>query len=159
MTETKRCTKCCEEKPLNGFYLRAGGIGYQSQCKECVKAACRERYRKNPKRDRDRANQINLKWKQNHPDAVREDQRRYRRCVRNLECSAVGRRGAKIIIFKCEVCGSEFRHLKSRVDSEYRRRGVLPRFCSRACYYASMHKDYKSPYARKIERIKKEVVA
>ena len=141
MTETKRCTKCGEEKPLTEFHKSRkshDGLGYW--CKSCKKEPRRRHYEENL-------------------EQVLAGHRRYLHCVNKPACPAVGGRGAEFVTFTCEACGTEFRRLKSAVDSDYERRGALPRFCSHECYWASMRKDYKSPYARNIERIKKEVGA
>ena len=141
MTETKVCTKCGEEKPLTEFHKDLIACdGLQHWCKSC-KNECQRGYRER--------NQMQ--------EAVYS--RRYYRCEKNPACPAVGGRGAKFTIFTCEVCGTDFRRLKSAVDHDYARRGSLPQFCSRSCKGVSERKDYKSPYARNIERIKKEVAA
>jgi len=88
---------------------------------------------------------------------MRAARKRYYRCVKTPSCPRAGVLGADLVVFACEVCGKEFRRLKSEVDNTYALRGTLPKFCSRACYHASARKGYKSPYARNIERIKKEV--
>lgn len=43
----KTCTKCHEDKPLTGFYLRKDGRTYQSECKRChIKAMTKRRKRR-----------------------------------------------------------------------------------------------------------------
>ena len=171
MTETKVCTKCGEEKPLTEFHKSRkshDGLGYW--CKSCKKEFRKRFYEEN----RGRLLEYRRRYYEDHReqslDHAREyhemnreqllgGMRRYARCVKKPACPAVGGRGAEFVTFTCEACGTEFRRLKSAVDSDYERRGALPRFCSHECYWASMRKDYKSPYARNIERIKKEVGA
>lgn len=44
----KRCTKCAIRKPLQEYYAYSKARdGRMSQCKECIKASERERYRVN----------------------------------------------------------------------------------------------------------------
>ena len=90
-------------------------------------------------------------------ECTRAASKRHYRCVKTPSCPRAGVLGAELVVFACEVCGKEFRRLKSEVDYIYASRGILPRFCSRECRIASTRKDYISPYARKIERIKKEM--
>ncbi len=141
MSETKRCTKCGEEKPLSEFHRdRTKSDGRKSWCKLCTSGYQREYYEENRE-----------KWV--------GYQREYNRCVNNPACPAVGGYGAEFVTYTSEVCGKEFRRRKARADYDYERRGSLPRFCSRQCHHASMRKGYRSPYARKIERIQKEAGA
>jgi len=98
-------------------------------------------------------------WVSENSDRVRRTRRRYHRCVTTPTCPNVGRLGAEFVLFTCEACGAEFRRLKSEVDYNYERKACLPRFCSRSCANKAQRKDYKSPYARNIERIKKAVGA
>ena len=135
----KRCSKCGEIKPLNEFYHCSsvkGGLRYE--CKACT-SKCRRKY-----------------YTQTRDKAL-DYSKKYCACVKHPSCPLVGGRGAEFITFTCEVCGAEFRCKKSLVDWQYEHRGCLPRFCSRDCYYASMRKNYKSPYAKKIEDIKKRL--
>ena len=186
MTETKRCTKCGEEKPLSEFYRnQKTHDGRASQCKGCRLEYARKHYEENGETIRERAR----KYREENREAVLEYERKihrenrereaeyarnyyrknrkwkagydlkYNKCVKTPTCPLVGANGAEFVVFTCEACGTEFRRLKSSVDCDYERRGSLPRFCSLECRYASQRKDYKSPYARNIERIKKEVAA
>ena len=124
----KQCPKCGKIKPAGEFYKRIHRTGGRSiWCKECIR------------------------------NSMRAASKRYYRCVKTPLCPRAGVLGAELVVFTCEVCGKEFRRLKSGVDNTYALRGTLPRFCSRECRIASTRKDYISPYARKIERIKKEM--
>ncbi len=126
----KQCPKCGKIIPGVEFYKRIDQSSGRSEwCKECVR------------------------------NSIRAASKRYYRCVKTPSCPRAGALGADLVVFACEVCGKEFRRLKSEVDNTYALRGTLPRFCSRECRIASTRKDYISPYARKIERIKKEVGA
>jgi hypothetical protein len=123
----KQCPKCGKIKPAGEFYKKIHQSSGRSEwCKECIR------------------------------NSMRAASKRYYRCVKTPSCPRAGRLGAELVVFACEVCGKEFRRLKSEVDNTYALRGTLPRFCSRECRIASTRKDYISPYARKIERIKKE---
>jgi hypothetical protein len=124
----KQCPKCGKIKPAGEFYKEIRrNSGHSGWCKECTR------------------------------NSMRAASKRYYRCVKTPSCPRAGRLGAELVVFVCEVCGKEFRRLKSEVDNTYALRGTLPRFCSRECRIASTRKDYISPYARKIERIKKEM--
>ena len=141
MNETKQCPRCGEEKPLTEFTRnRTRPDGWQSWCKPCDAEYARE-YRE-----------------ENREEMVERD-REYNRCVKNPACPAVGGNGAEFVTYTCEVCGTEFRRLKSKVAYDYEHRGSLPRFCSTKCMGVSQRKGYRSPYARKIESIQKEAGA
>ena len=46
MTESKRCTKCGEEKPLEEFYVdRKGREGRSSRCRACINEVITPGYR------------------------------------------------------------------------------------------------------------------
>ncbi len=145
----KQCPKCGKIKSAGEFYKdihRAGGRS--GWCKECARNAMRNRYYDRYHEDSDL-----------YRERTKAASKRYYRCVKTPSCPRAGVLGADLVVFACEVCGKEFRRLKSNVDYIYASRGILPRFCSRECRIASTRKDYISPYARKIERIKKEVGA
>ena len=152
MTETKRCNKCGEEKSLEEFYPDTHGRdGRRSICKDCYRARVRENRARNPEETREKKKEY---YRQNW-----ENLWKYRQCVKNPKCPAVDQSKTEFVTFTCEVCGKEFRWYKSLVDNTYEKRGSLPRFCSRECYHTAQRKGYKSPYARNIERIKREVGA
>lgn len=172
MTEQmKRCTKCGVVKPVSEFSKnRTCKDGYHSHCKECGVEYRRIYYRAN----REKVIEHIRKYREDNPEKVAERCRKYRdrhreelaersrnyySCVKRPSCPRVGQRGAEFMTFTCEVCGNQFRRRKSEVDWRYEHDGRLPRFCSRECYFASMRKGYKSPYARKIEEIRKRVKA
>jgi len=171
VTESKRCTKCGEEKPLEEFNKdRCAHDGLYSWCKPCKKESRRRHYEENLEQftesrrrrygeNRERELDGVRKYHEENREQVLAGHRRYIHCVNNPACPAVGGRGAEFIIFTCGVCGKEFRRLKAAVDWRYEHEGRLPQFCSRSCTDASKRKDYKSPYARNIERIKKAVGA
>ena len=137
--KTKMCTKCGRELPLSEFTKnKASKDGLRAYCKECQKEYKKEYY------------------ENNQADDLRK-QTKYRKCVTNPSCPRVGGRGAQFETFICEICGTEFRRLKSNVDYQYEHRGYLPRFCSKECRIESMRKSHKSKYEKEIERIKKEI--
>ena len=136
---TKVCTKCGRELPLSEFVKqRKSKDGLMYWCKSCTREYSKIRY-------------------ETHKSDVLTHHRKYYKCTTKPSCPRVGGRGARFELFTCEVCGAEFRRLKSFVDSEYERRGYLPRFCSRECRDESRRKSHKSKYAKEIERIKKEI--
>ena len=139
--ECKKCGRCDEVKPITEF-RRCGRYndGLDYRCKSC----CRE------------TSQIYCK---NNPEKCSKTHKAYLRCVKNPACPRVGNKGAKFETFTCEVCGKEFRRLKSITDWLCEHKGYLPHYCSRECFHTSRCKSYKSPYAKDIERIKKEVGA
>ena len=141
MTEelTKKCTKCRRELPLSEFTKnKSRRDGLQAWCKSCKREYDKIRY-------------------ETHKSDVITRARKYLKCVTKPSCPRVGGRGARFELFTCEVCGKEFRRLKSAVDYGYEHRGYLPRFCSKECRYESMRESHKSKYEKEIERIKKEI--
>ena len=73
--ETKRCSKCGEQKPLTEFYLAAGmRSGRRSDCKACNLAAKHARYVANPEPSKRRVRE----WQQANPERVAETRRRRR---------------------------------------------------------------------------------
>ena len=135
---TKVCAKCRRELPLSEFTKnKSRRDGLQNWCK-----SCRKEYDKI--------------WNETHHSDAITYGRKYWKCVTKPSCPRVGKNGAQFELFVCEVCVTEFRRLKSIVDYQYEHRGILPRFCSKECYFESMRKSYKSKYAKEIERIKKE---
>jgi hypothetical protein len=115
------------------------------------------RHRKYREQNPEKINGYVRKYRERNHEKDINRKRKYNACVKRPSCPLVGGRGAEFITFTCEVCGAEFRRLVSAVDYQYEHRGHLPRFCSRGCQYAAMRKNYKSPYARKIEEIKKRL--
>ena len=161
----KRCTKCGEIKPFSEFHRDARTKdGLMCQCK-----ACRHKYheqnrektieynRKYHEQNREKTIEYNHKYYEQNQDKMIERVKKYNACVKHPSCPLVGGRGAEFITFVCEVCGTEFRRRKTKVDYDYERRGNIPRFCSNECKNAANRKNYKSPYARKIEDIKKRL--
>ncbi len=136
--KTKMCTKCGRELPLSEFNKqKATKDGLIPWCKSCTREYSKIRY------ETHKSDEL-TRW------------RKYKKCVKNPSCPRVGRNGAQFELFVCDVCRTEFRRLKSMVDYDYERRGILPRFCSKECYYESKRKSHTSKYAKEIERIKKE---
>ena len=128
------CSRCGRELPLSEFSKRADTkSGVRCYCKSCHK-----------------------EYYNTHRSESLDNMRKYRKCVKNPACPLVGGYGGKFETFTCEICGKEFRRLKSTVDWNYEHLGSLPRFCSRECYGESRRKTHKSKYEKEIERIKKE---
>ena len=170
MTEelTKKCTKCGRELPVSEFHKnKAQKDGLQTYCKECQK----ESYKLYSENHHEEISKKHAVYYRTHREGIlkkavecyennRSDElkrtNKYKKCVKNPSCPRVGGRGAVFEIFTCEICGKEFRRLKSRVDWDYEHKGCLPRFCSKECRDESQRKSHTSKYAKEIERIKKE---
>lgn len=82
---TKRCTKCGETKPLDGFYEhKSCKGGYRPVCKECHGTQVKERRKERAQDSAEaevmrEANAVRSKrWRDNNPDKVAEVNRRYR---------------------------------------------------------------------------------
>lgn len=136
----KKCPKCGRVLSLTEFSKdNATSDGLFYLCKACDNKRSQVYYCKN------------------HDDKLKKQQT-YNRCVSNPCCSRVGKRGAKFEVFTCELCGKEFRRLKSKVDSDYEHTGYLPKYCSNDCKNESKKKFHTSKYVKVIERIKNEVV-
>lgn len=65
--ESKACTKCGTVKPLTDFYRVKTTGYYNSECKECHKADCRER---------------NAAWSRNNPEKRRLHQQKQRMLIK-----------------------------------------------------------------------------
>ena len=140
---TKVCTKCGRELPLSEFNkFKISNDGLQCWCKSCMREYQREYHK--------------IRYETHKSDVITRA-RKYLKCVTKPSCPRVGGRGAHFELFTCEVCGKEFRRLKSIVDWHYEHRGILPRFCSRECQYESRRKSHKTKYEKEIERIKREI--
>lgn len=65
----KQCSRCREEKPLEGFYSdRSKRDGRHTVCKECVKKDRRDRYAADPQKHKDRMKQ----WQAENRDKIRD---------------------------------------------------------------------------------------
>ena len=78
MCDTKKCTKCGRELPLDQFYRRkfkSGNVGYQPHCINCVKEAGAEWKKNNP----DKAKESRARWRKNNPEKEKaaRDKRRH----------------------------------------------------------------------------------
>lgn len=71
MENTKKCTKCGKELPLDQFRERKylnGGIGHYAECKDCSNKRNLEWRKNNPEKERARA----VKWQKNNPYRARK---------------------------------------------------------------------------------------
>ena len=137
--QTKVCTRCGRELPLSEFNKhKITKDGLNHQCKSCQKEYFKI-------------------WYETHRSDKLTHIHKYWRCVTKPSCPRVGGQGAQFELFVCEVCGTEFRRLKSNVDWCYEHLGYLPRFCSNDCKNEANRKSHTSKYAKEIERIKKEI--
>ena len=75
MCDTKKCTKCGRELPLDQFYkrkLESGNVGHKSMCGDCCSLANAEWRRDNP----EKAREASAKWKCSNPEKVAVGQNR-----------------------------------------------------------------------------------
>jgi hypothetical protein len=66
MCDTKKCTKCGKELPLNQFYkqsLSSGSTGYQPYCKNCLKIKSAKWWRDHPEKNRAKSTAWRIKNK------------------------------------------------------------------------------------------------
>lgn len=72
--ETKICSKCGIEKPVNEFYKdRRSKDGLRSHCKECHNLSSRKWRSENPEKQRERCR----KWQADNPERNREHSRKW----------------------------------------------------------------------------------
>lgn len=73
--QTKTCTKCGEEKPLDRFSKhKSGKYGVQSHCKECASEYHRRYHEENLEKERERSRR---RYEENREEVL-EQKRRYR---------------------------------------------------------------------------------
>lgn len=70
----KTCTKCKEEKSLDDFYKRAGGVLYKSECKQCSK----KNVSNWDARNKEKRAAIDRRSKSKHSEKVKACQSRWR---------------------------------------------------------------------------------
>lgn len=117
-TESKKCTKCGELKPLSDYSpKKTTKLGVQPSCKECAARWYRERYNNNPamreaKKAYSRENPSRAakdKWRRNNVETERAKGRRQAKepesLVRKQLNNAI--RSGAIKRQPCEVCGEE----------------------------------------------------
>ena len=127
----KKCSSCCEVKPLSDYYVRKAspdGLGYK--CKVCVLTYTKEQHKANPGPRRARA----LAWQIANPERVAERSRQWR--AKNAERRA-------------EVCREwNARNQDKRAAAVARRRARIftPSWADRAAI-ADFYKE-----AKKIEK-------
>ena len=149
----KRCSKCGEVKPISEFRLHKNYAGgHQTTCKMCERIHTK-------KWQASHKEEINHKFRihyHENPKCQLDRVKKYYACVKHPSCPAVGGNGAKFVTLTCPICGEEFRRSKSRIDTDYQRRGTTKFYCSRECQFESMRKSHKSEYEKNITRIRKE---
>ncbi|MGB3944544.1 MAG: hypothetical protein WBK88_07120 [Methanothrix sp.] len=86
--ETKRCSKCGEEKPVDAFYRnRAAKDGLQNLCKQCH----REYMRRWNQSNRERVTALARKWRRENPERARyhnerKETKRFIKTIPRGEC-------------------------------------------------------------------------
>ncbi len=144
-TQTKKCTRCKHEKPLDQFSKRGDSDRPRSHCNQCKKLAqeeYRERnrekvkagstnYRKRlgaslnkrirqwRKRNPDRDRAIHSKWKANHKDAVNASTHRRRAQIKGNGGSYTAAEWQAIKAaqdHRCLMCGRREPEIKLTVD-------------------------------------------
>ena len=86
MCDTKKCTKCGEELPLDQFHkkkYKSGNVGHKSWCKNCAKIKRAIWYKNNI----NKAKTSNTRWRKNNPEKVREMDARYEKNRRAIDPS------------------------------------------------------------------------
>jgi YHS domain-containing protein len=138
----KRCLKCGEIKAFSEFHKNKNcKDGHKSWCKECMKEYMKE---------------YSKKYNIQHYNEQIKRLNKYNKCVKNPKCPLVGGGGAEFVIFKCPICGTQFRKIKSYVDWKYEKNGQIVFYCSKECHNESMRKSHKTDYEKNIKRIRKE---
>lgn len=95
----KRCSKCREEKPIDGFHHNKNAKdGRSSACKECAKGRAKDWYRRNP--ERARANTV--AWARLNRERVNAGHRRRYRADPSRDLDAK-------LKFRYKITGDEFR--------------------------------------------------
>lgn len=112
---TKICTKCKEEKPLEGFYRnKSGKDKLHSQCRECMSKYARKRREENREQYRER----DRKYREEH----REKRRDYRRKDYEENREQYKERNRKYR----EKCGEALKHqLRQRASERQRLSSAL----------------------------------
>jgi hypothetical protein len=84
MCDTKKCTKCGEELPLDQFHkkkYKSGSVGYKSWCKNCARIR-RARWYKN---NTEKAKASNARWRKDNPEKVRAIDSNYEKNRRAID--------------------------------------------------------------------------
>ena len=134
----KKCSMCMEIKPLNQFYFHKrhkNKDGFEWSCKRCMYLN-------------------NRKWRIDNRDHYHDYMNKRTSCAKRL-CPAI--RSDLVESFNCPVCGKVFGKMRSVVKSKINsgHSGIF--YCSHPCYHISTTKAWreKSPYAKKIKRLRK----
>lgn len=80
--ETKRCTKCGEEKPLSEFHKRSRSKdGLQGKCKSCAHVAKKTWYQENKEHERPRMKE----YREKNKARISEKEKRYKSLDRDAK--------------------------------------------------------------------------
>lgn len=89
--KTKICSRCGQYKPVSEFYLcPSAKSGYRCACRVCEALSTRQKFQKDPQKQRDQRKQRRLRpdykpppsaknWKKAHPEKVAEEYQRRRK--------------------------------------------------------------------------------
>lgn len=79
MNATKKCNKCEADKYVSEFYAeKRSRDGFRSVCKSCFSAAEKTRNLANPEKSRRLAREKSQRYRENHPDLVKQHEAAYR---------------------------------------------------------------------------------
>jgi hypothetical protein len=125
MCRTKICSKCNTEKQVTEFYAeKRTKDGFQSQCKECLNSAWRQKYRNNPEfREKER---LRLKeWGKKNKEKVADSKRRHyennKEARRQSVYSYVKRNPEKALESKRKWIDKNRGHVRAYNNSKHKR--------------------------------------
>ena len=76
MSDTKKCTKCGRELPLDQFHKqKAGRFGHRTMCMYCTNAYTSEWRKNNPEKSRS----AGARWQKNNPDKAKSAKSQWRK--------------------------------------------------------------------------------
>jgi hypothetical protein len=115
----KRCPKCGETKPLDGFnYHKGRKNNVQAHCRECMKEAGRKWYAEN----KEKKQEYIQRWQKTNPEKYRERQRRYREAHKE-ECRERNRKWRETNPEKFQECTRKWREANAEKLLASARRG------------------------------------
>jgi hypothetical protein len=154
--QTKVCTKCLVEKPIEDFYKRTDGSP-RCFCKMCWKIYSLPYVKKYGKTKRGKDANKRYHQTERGKDVVNKNKKKIYHCAK-VFCKKLPPQ--KIVECVCKRCGATYGIPKSRYDA--RMKGdpkYYPKYCSRECQWISMTKKWQqtdSLYAKKIKELKQE---